>query len=194
MSENTAHSTAVPTSDAGLPYYEKSKRHLKLLLERKHQLEKTLAATEDNIYKNETEYLEETPAGNIIVGFENYTKGMSTSTVGVGGRRGGRGLGVGESNRVFSRGSVSFGQGNDSPSNTAQSTPMATMAPTPLSTSFAKGEAASNHATPTSASSASRNGAGAGAGKKNKKAGEDSDGEGREVKKVRTNFGAVRKN
>ena len=70
---------------------------------------------------------------------------------------------------------------------------MAAMAPTPLSTSFVKGEGGSNHATPTSATSTSRTGNGA--GKKNKKNGDDSDGEGtgRDVKKIRTNFGAVRK-
>ena len=70
---------------------------------------------------------------------------------------------------------------------------MAAMAPTPLSTSFVKGVGSSNHPTPTSASSASKMGNAAGAGKKNKKNGEDSDGEGRESKKIRTNFGAVRK-
>jgi chromatin modification-related protein EAF6 len=75
---------------------------------------------------------------------------------------------------------------------TAQSTPMAAAAPTPLSTSFARGDGASNHATPTSATSANKTGAGA--SKKNKKAagGEDSDGE-KDSKKARTHFGATRK-
>lgn len=66
------------------------------------------------------------------------------------------------------------------------------MAPTPLSTSFQKGngESASNHPTPTSATS--------GKGKKNKKmaGGDDSENESREPtgnKKARTNFGAARK-
>lgn len=74
---------------------------------------------------------------------------------------------------------------------TAQSTPMAASAPTPLSTTFVRGEGASNHATPTSASSANKPGAGS---KKNKKAagGDESDGE-KDSKKARTNFGAVRK-
>lgn len=66
------------------------------------------------------------------------------------------------------------------------------MAPTPLSTSFLKDGGASNHATPTSATSKS-----GGAGKKNiKKArdGDDSETDGKEGnKKIRTNFGAVRK-
>jgi chromatin modification-related protein EAF6 len=63
------------------------------------------------------------------------------------------------------------------------------MAPTPLSTSFVKGDSASNHATPTSGSSAK------GAGKKNKKGanGDDSDTDARESKKIRTNFGVSRK-
>lgn len=72
----------------------------------------------------------------------------------------------------------------------AQSTPVAAMAPTPLSTSFLKGEAASNHGTPTSATSANRTGAGL--KKKKKDVGEDSETE-KEGKKVRTNFGAARK-
>ncbi len=81
---------------------------------------------------------------------------------------------------------------------TAQSTPVATMAGTPLSTSYLKGEGASNHATPTSASSANGHGrAFSGpAGKKNKKAvgnGDDSDTDAPGNKKARTNFSVVRK-
>jgi len=72
----------------------------------------------------------------------------------------------------------------------AQSTPVAAMAPTPLSTSFLKGDGGSNHATPTSATSANRTGAGL--KKKKKDVGEDSETE-KEGKKVRTNFGATRK-
>lgn len=67
------------------------------------------------------------------------------------------------------------------------------MAPTPLSTSFLKDGGASNHATPTSATSANKTG---GAGKKNNKKardGEDSETEREGNKKIRTNFGAVRK-
>jgi len=65
----------------------------------------------------------------------------------------------------------------------AQSTPVQT-APTPISTSFLKGESASNHATPTSSSSVNRTGAGS---KKNKKPiGEDSETDTKEVKKART--------
>ena len=79
----------------------------------------------------------------------------------------------------------------ESPMPSAQSTPVAAMAPTPLSTSFLKGDGGSNHATPTSATSANRTGAGL--KKKKKDAGEDSETDTKEGKKVRTNFGATRK-
>ena len=73
----------------------------------------------------------------------------------------------------------------------AQSTPVTAVAPTPLSSSFVKGETASNHATPTSTTSASRSGAGTKRNKKN--AGEDSETDTKEVKKPRTGGTSVRK-
>jgi chromatin modification-related protein EAF6 len=73
----------------------------------------------------------------------------------------------------------------------AQSTPVAAMAPTPLSSSFVKGEAGSNHATPTSSTSANKTGAGTKRNKKN--TGEDSETDTKEVKKPRTGAAAVRK-
>ncbi|RDL36844.1 Uncharacterized protein BP5553_06196 [Venustampulla echinocandica] len=190
MAENTAPSTGPPASGGdvpGQPFYERTRQHLKELLNKKRLLERTLQVTEDTIYKNETEYLEETPAGNIILGFESYTKGVGNAAPGGGRRR----AQVVDANRVFSKSSLTYGLNNnvDSPSNTAQSTPMAATAPTPLSTSFARGDGGSNHPTPTSATSASKSVA----GKKNKKNGDDSDGETRDVKKIKTNFGAVRK-
>ena len=72
----------------------------------------------------------------------------------------------------------------------AQSTPVAAMAPTPLSSSYVK-ESGSNHATPTSTTSANKTGVAL--KKKKKDAGEDSETDTKEGKKVRTNFGIVRK-
>lgn len=54
------------------------------------------------ILAKETEYLESTPAGNIIVGFDNYTKGTSAAAA----QR--RKSGLTDQNRVFSRSSVSY--------------------------------------------------------------------------------------
>jgi chromatin modification-related protein EAF6 len=69
-------------------------------------------------------------------------------------------------------------------------------APTPINTSFLKGEA-SNNATPTSATSANKTGAGlkktAVSAASTKKNGEDSETDMKDAKKLRTNFGASRK-
>ena len=70
----------------------------------------------------------------------------------------------------------------------AQSTPVAAMAPTPLSSSFVKGESGSNHATPTSSTSANKSGAGTKRNKKN--VADDSDTDTKEVKKARTGGGS----
>ncbi|KAL2072813.1 hypothetical protein VTL71DRAFT_12156 [Oculimacula yallundae] len=178
-----------PADIPGQPFYDKTRLHLRSLLNKRREIEAKLQAQEADILKKETEYLDETPHGNIIIGFEGYTKGVSV----VPGQR--RRTVVVEGNRVFSRSSVSFGNGGvDTPLDTASSTPAA-MAPTPLSTTFLKGEGGSNHATPSSATSTTKSGAGA---KKNKKGAsngtgnaEDSDTDTRDSKKARTNFGAV---
>ncbi|RDW67755.1 hypothetical protein BP6252_09151 [Coleophoma cylindrospora] len=184
MAENVAPASAGPNGDVpGQPFYDKSRQALKKLLHQKRLLETALQAQEDAIFKKETEYLEETPSGNIITGFENYTK--SSAAAPGGGRRKGQ---VTEANRVFSRSSISYNV--DSGFDSATSTPMAAMAPTPVSASFQKGESASNHATPTSASSSNR--VGAGAGKKNKKAEEEDEDDKRDMKKIRMT-GAARK-
>ena len=100
-SANTAPNGDIP----GQPFYEKSRAHLKDLIRRKALLERNLANQEDAIFKKETEYLEDTPQGNIITGFEGYVKGSSQGAQRRGMQR------VVESNRVFSRSSVSFQPG-----------------------------------------------------------------------------------
>jgi chromatin modification-related protein EAF6 len=106
MSENTAPAPAAGANGdvPGQPFYDKSRQHLKDLLAKKRILERNLATQEDLIYKKETEYLEETPSGNIITGFEAYTKGSGSS--GPGAQR--RKAAVQETNRVFSRSSISY--------------------------------------------------------------------------------------
>ena len=56
-------------------YYEKLKKELKDLIAKKRVVDKNLNNLEENVYKHEGAYLEDTQHGNIIRGFDNYLKG-----------------------------------------------------------------------------------------------------------------------
>jgi chromatin modification-related protein EAF6 len=58
-------------------------------------------AQEQSILQKETEYLESTPYGNIITGFDSYIKGSTNPTA----QR--KRTGLIDQNRVFSRSSIS---------------------------------------------------------------------------------------
>ncbi|KAL4870896.1 histone acetyltransferase subunit NuA4-domain-containing protein [Aspergillus spectabilis] len=130
-------------TNRGLPYYEKLRRELRDTLQKKRLMDKSMAALEDQIYRFEQSYLEETTAGNIIKGFDTYIKGSATgSSLGAsglglvsGGGGGGtasrRKAAVTDGDRVFSRSSAGFMRDSPAPSST-QTTP--SHAPTPNST------------------------------------------------------------
>ncbi|KAK1140534.1 hypothetical protein N8T08_010280 [Aspergillus melleus] len=140
---SSAGSNADQTGSRGLPYYEKLRRELRDTLQRKRLMDKGMAQLEDQIFRFEQSYLEETTAGNIIKGFDNYIKGSSNTGVGatslsfsggVGGGGGGGGTRrkaqVTDADRVFSRSSAGFMR--DSTPSSSQTTP--SHAPTPTST------------------------------------------------------------
>ncbi|KAI1736899.1 NuA4-domain-containing protein [Xylaria scruposa] len=216
MSENVqpaAGSSAGANGDQpGLAHYEKQRQYLKELLQNRKLIERQLVAQEQSILQKETEYLESTPYGNIITGFDGYIKGSTNATA----QR--KRTGLTDQNRIFSRSSIShnpthvchdshfntitpsrtddksvakretdaFPQPDHADAQSAASTPAA---PTPLSTTFAKDkDSGSNHPTPTSATDKK----GGNKKKKTKKEAdaEDSEIDTREVKKIRTHFGS----
>ncbi|CAK7219998.1 hypothetical protein SCUCBS95973_004007 [Sporothrix curviconia] len=186
MADKSQGGAAVGADTPGMPYYEKSRQHLKELLQNRKTLERQLHTREETIAQKESEYLENTASGNIITGFDNYIKGIT----GAAAQR--RKTGITEANRLFTRSSISYNAAN------------ASNTPTPLQTSFKDGSGpgsgpGSGQATPTSTT------AGKAAPSKKKKSAaaaaaaaasgvDDSETDTtRETKKVRTSFGTVRK-
>ncbi|KAJ5459692.1 uncharacterized protein N7458_001244 [Penicillium daleae] len=157
------------TANRGLPYYEKLRRELRDTIQKKRLMDKSMAQLEDQIFRFEQTYLEETTAGNIIKGFDSYIKGSSSgSSLGASGLSLGSGVGarrkaqVTDSDRVFSRSSASYMVDSPGPSS-AQTTP--SHAATPTST--AGGNAPSNKSNGGDSTTASK--AGGGGSSKNKK-------------------------
>ncbi|KUI67905.1 Chromatin modification-related protein eaf6 [Cytospora mali] len=193
MTENQAPGAAPGTDGpGGMPFYEQSRAELKEMLTKRRDMAKKLAAIEDTIYSKESEYLESTPNGNVLIGFEPLIKGGSTAAAA---QR--RKVAPLEHHRVFSRSSISY---NANMSDSAANTPSSSHAPTPVSSTFGPGGGSgSNHPTPTSATASGSNaGKTGGASRKEKRKGISLDAGGDSesdvnLKKVRTNFGASRK-
>ncbi|KAJ2974934.1 hypothetical protein NQ176_g5797 [Zarea fungicola] len=160
--------------------YKKSQARVRELVEKRRLLERRLNQVEEGIIQKESAYLENTPSGNIITGFDNYMKGIT----GAAAQR--RKTGPMDQNRVFSRSSISY-RPVTSDSATPGSTP-GSLAPTPVSASFRD-----------SGSGSTPNAGGAAATKNSKKKKsapqqetEDSEND-TQTSKKRTNFGASRK-
>jgi len=111
MTENKppteAHASAASNADQpGRPYYEQLRTTLRGTLDKKRKLDDQLAALEDQIFKLEGAYLEETSnSGNIVRGFDGWVKGVSVGGRAADDRRRGR---VRDEDRVFSHSSVGW--------------------------------------------------------------------------------------
>ncbi|EME79535.1 uncharacterized protein MYCFIDRAFT_122683 [Pseudocercospora fijiensis CIRAD86] len=138
MSENVHPSSAKDTNSAaadqpGRPYYESLRATLRQTLEKKRRLDEQLAQLEENIFKQESAYLEDTAnSGNIVRGFDGWVKGVQLGRSAADDRRRGR---VRDEDRVFSRSSVAWMRAQEGPDSNTPShapTPTASFAP-PLS-------------------------------------------------------------
>ncbi len=95
-----------PDSQPGRPYYESLRATLRSTIAAKRKLDDQIATLEDQLYKAETAYLEETAnSGNIVRGFDAWVKGVQLGTGRAEDRRGRR---VREDERIFSRSSVGW--------------------------------------------------------------------------------------
>ncbi|RKF65181.1 Chromatin modification-related protein eaf6 [Golovinomyces cichoracearum] len=180
----TEASSVNPSNDVtGQISYEQTRKELRDFIQKRREIERALAAQEEIIIKKEQEYLEETPVGNIIIGFDNYTRGGLVS-----GRRRGREEEEREQRlRIFSRSSISWNSNAEQP-DIDHNTQNSKAANTALSGSSQKAEGI-NNTTSTATGSTSKSMI----TKKNKKGVEDSESDGRDQKKARVNFGVVRR-
>jgi hypothetical protein len=111
MTENKApgdapNASTTTADQPGRPYYEQLRTTLRGTLDKKRKLDEQLAALEEQIFKVEGAYLEETSnSGNIVRGFDGWVKGVSVGGRGADDRRRGR---IRDEDRVFSRSSVGW--------------------------------------------------------------------------------------
>ena len=102
-----AASASATADQPGRPYYESLRGNLRQTLEKKRRLDEQLAALEEQIYKHEGMYLEETASsGNIVRGFDGWVKGVQVGRNSADDKRY-RGR-VRDEDRVFSRSSVTW--------------------------------------------------------------------------------------
>ncbi|KAF2869337.1 histone acetyltransferase subunit NuA4-domain-containing protein [Massariosphaeria phaeospora] len=182
MAENAppvGAANAASDASRGMPYYERLRRDLRESLQKKRVVDSNLAQLEESILKIETAYLEETSAGNIIKGFDNYIKGAATTTTTSGaGTATRRKAPISDADRIFSRSSSSFLREASTPGST-QTTP--SHAPTPTS-SFPTRESSQ----PTSNGTKK---AATVTGSKNKKPTDDDDTESKPAKRGKITYG-----
>ena len=150
MAENVppgkdTQATSSTADQPGRPYYESLRANLRQILDKKRKLDEQLAAVEDDIFKAEGTYLEDTASsGNVVRGFDGWVKGVQVGGRGGDDRRRGR---VRDEDRVFSRSSVSWmkaQEGSDSNPTSHAPTPTASFAPSLGASASASGLKAGN--------------------------------------------------
>ncbi|CCE35343.1 hypothetical protein E4U22_006237 [Claviceps purpurea] len=179
----TSNSNKTGSATGSLPMlaeYRETQARVRELVEKRRAFERRLHLVEESILTKEASYLESTPNGNIITGFDNYMKG----TTGAAAQR--RKSGPVEQNRVFTKSSISYrpvtGDSNSS-------TPTSYAAAPPTGSSRDNAASSTAAAAGTKSKSRKRSLATANLGDKDGEGGEND----RSTGKKRTNFGASRK-
>ncbi|KAG7663613.1 EAF6 [[Candida] subhashii] len=103
---NTSNSKEKSSSDASIEKYAEIKNKLTQQILRKQELTEKLNSLEDSIYQKELDYFEESSIGNIVKGFENFSK---SGGGGVGGNK--RRITYTEDDHIFSLSSVNYIKG-----------------------------------------------------------------------------------
>ncbi|KAF2157278.1 NuA4-domain-containing protein [Myriangium duriaei CBS 260.36] len=183
MTENLPPTNgSAATDQPGRPYYESLRTTLRGTLTKKRQIDEQLATLEEQIYKLETNYLEDTTgAGNIVRGFDNWVKGVVIGNDRRGDDRKGR-TRVRDDDRIFSNSSMTWIKSQEAPSD-GTTTNAPSHAPTPSSGVTGSLKGALDHATPGSTTSKSGN------KKKKSAADKEEDDEGKPAKRSKISYG-----
>lgn len=105
----TGGETQVDDATRGLPYYNQIKGTTRNLLKKKAETDEKVAQANAAVWNKETTYLEDTPAGNILKGFDGYIKSSTTAgSAGTGGTSSRRKATISDNDRLFSRSSTGY--------------------------------------------------------------------------------------
>ncbi len=69
------------TQETEMDKYTNLCKELKSLIQQKRGLDKKLASIEEEIFQRETIYLEDSLNGNMVKGFDNYTRSSANNTM-----------------------------------------------------------------------------------------------------------------
>ncbi|KAI5950399.1 EAF6 [Candida margitis] len=109
---STPSSTKSGKSSASIEKYNELKKKLTQQILKKQEITNKLSKLEDTIYQKESDYFEESYSGNIVKGFENFSKSSGGGSGGSGGGSGTSGfrrkMVYTEDDHIFSLSSINF--------------------------------------------------------------------------------------
>lgn len=101
MHPNPTKAPKMSKKEPSIDQYTKLKNDLTRLILKKKEIDAKLAELEETIYEKETDYFNESTYGNIVKGFDNFSKGSS-------GGNNKRKLVITDEDHIFSMSSATF--------------------------------------------------------------------------------------